>query len=492
MATPGFILRKARKRHYDRFGHLSDDDDNKDEKKAVKRQKQVSETTFVETTTTSSSHPSSAVASPKQVTIDELKDAYQKQNKKTGLIGGILKVARRLHGIYKKRSDEAFIMAVGLPFMESVNNGGRRGQSIVRGDLILQEFKNMFAIFKINRYKPQMLMIEAATASLIPQMFGATFSENQQRISETYGYIDFRKVLIGTMPRRCGKTSVASMIEAAAQYVMQGQTAIFAAFFFQSSEFKNLIYHFFCQLPDATDRVVGNNHKEILISRKKIKHDPEGGRIHAFAGKAASARGFKAHRMWFDEAGHADGNHITSNIFAGLLLENAFAGLISSPPDETTSIFNQMCRIQDDNGNYVFKWVRVEAMCDDCRRAKLIKCSHMDFVNPPWHGSAEDRKLIEVVLGTIDPRRYRIEILGVAEGLDLDAFPLEHITSIQTANHVYFRRPPQYIAVCIDPSGGGGSDTAIVAVAKDDTQRFVVGVTSGCCCAYAAALPNGS
>lgn len=401
---------------------------------------------------------------------------FIKNTLRTGLIiATFLAHATELTAVFKGKEDELNKMAVGLSFDAGIALAGKKHRVEVRGDLLLKEMLNLFSYFKVNKFEPQMQVIRAAMSGLVPQIFGDTFAANRERIQRVYGYTDFRKEVLATMPRRFGKTYVAAMVEAVAMYVLQGQTALFAAFFFQASEFKNTVYQLFCQLPGGKQRIVGNNQKELLISRTHSRDDPLCGRIRAFAGKVDAARGFKAHRIYFDEASFADGNFIVSNVFAGMMLKNTFAFLISSPPTDSNSVFNQMCNSKNARGEFIFKWIRIEGACENCRREKKASaCDHIVMPTPPWHGSKEDRKTIDLVMKEIDPARHQTEILGITSDNDVAAFPHAYIAQYQKLNEVHFRRAPEFIAISIDPSGAGASDTGMTAMSRDENGRTVV------------------
>ena len=268
----------------------------------------------------------------------------------------------------------------------------------------------------------------------------------------------------------------AASVEAACLYVLGGKSAVFAAFFFQSSEFKKMVFNFVCQLPDGQKMIMVNNAKVLVVSRKFNVDDPTRGIMMIFAGGLGnSARGFTAVRIYYDEASFANPNFICTNVFAGMLLENVFIFLISSPPDDSNNVFNQMCHAKNTRGEHIFKWIRVEAMCESCQRAKKTKCPHVTLAIPPWHAGSEERATIEAVLGVIDPRRYRIEILGVAEGTDVAAFPLENINVLLMQPEIRFLGSgPDFIGVSVDPSSDGESETGLTAVARDAEGRMVV------------------
>lgn len=376
--------------------------------------------------------------------------------------------------VYREQNEENEKLITGMNYYEGIMCRLNEKRKKIKGDMIYREFMDNFAQFRVYRYGPQMDVIRACVGALIPQMFGDSFETHKERITREYGITDFRQQVLASMPRRCGKSKVAAMIEANCLYTFGGLCAVFAAYFFQSKELKGMIHEFVCQLPGGREMCVINNQKVLMVSKFKDKNDRTAGLLHAFAGKVNSARGFTAHRIYYDEASFADANFITSNVFAGMLLDKTFVFLISSPPDGSNNVFNQLCHALDVRGRPVYKWIRVEGMCPKCSQEKKTNCPHISFPKPPWHASAEQLKTIELVMSKIDPRRYRIEIKGIAETTDTDAFPRDNVQKFMELDRLHFGRAPEFIAIAVDPSGDGESDTGLAAMALDERGRTVV------------------
>lgn len=418
-----------------------------------------------------------------------------------------------LHEAYTEEVKQDCLKRTGIPYEEAIRSGTDSSTRIVKGDLILREYISNLQYFKIMKFGPQLEVIRTFTAALLSQMFGRTWAEHRERVLERYGYDDCKKEILVTMPRRCGKSAIASLLEANALVTLGGPSAIFAPHLFQSQEFAKLVKVWICQMPNGDKMMVVDNQKKVKVSRTFNKDEVcelgGAGEMYVFSGSVNSARGFTAKRVYFDEASFASDDFITSHVFAAMLLADVSVLLISSPPDNSNAVFNQLCHFKNKQGEPVFKWIAVENMCPKCQQDRKIKCPHKILAIPPWQSGSEERTTIEEVLGQLDPRRYRIEILGVSEGTDVSAFPRELVDNFQNMPEMKFTQNPQFIGIAVDPSAEGESETGIVAAAIDDSGNYVVRLVTALAAAsetvletaseslypfrqYSAALPYGS
>ena len=389
----------------------------------------------------------------------------------------IVSDARQLANTYRAEKKEDIAMRVGVSATEAVRSRMAQKKRQVRGDLLYKQFMGNFMLFKMYRYGPQMEFIRAAAAALIPQMFGDDFDIHRERISREYGITNFQPTILLTMPRRRGKTEGAAAVEASALYTFGGESSIFAAVFRQASDMLQLVYMRICELPGGKERVVRKSVGKIECSVTKSRTDITG-RCRAYAGTVNSARGVKTTRVWADEASFLNPKFIISNVFANMLMKNCTVILLSSPPTDTNNIFHQMCIAKDTSGNPVFKWIRVDAMCEDCHNKKALQCPHKTLPTPPWISGTEAQDTVREIMGKVAPRDYRIEILGLAESGDVNAFDQDLIDGFLKQPRYHFKAPPDFIFISVDPSGGGSSDTGLMATAIDAEGRTVVSNTS--------------
>lgn len=379
--------------------------------------------------------------------------------------------------LYEKSFKDDRREIMGMNWEELIHSKSEQKKETCIGDIRIREFMYYIRTAKMDRYAPQMETVRAALASLAPQMFGKDFQTHRERLAKEYDITDTRSQLLVIMARRNGKTQIASVIEAAAQVVMQGITAIFAAVFQQASDLMQLIHGRVMEFTSKLKGVVR------VKNAKKLEYDFNDGKdkkipfgiVRCFSGSKVSARGFKADRIYFDEASFASPDFITKNVFAGMLLVHVFVMLFSSPPEDTNHIFARMfTSTSARTGERHFKTLQLDHMCDDCRSRKYMKCPHVRPPNASWLASEADMALIKDVMMNIDEKAYRQEILGQLGDNDTNVFSPTNVDDFERLPKVKFDKPPQYVLVGVDTSGSGRSETAVFAMALDGDKNHVV------------------
>lgn len=376
--------------------------------------------------------------------------------------------------------------------MEEVRESRAQTQKMVcLGDLRYREFLGHIANLKMRRFGPQMEVVRAASASLIRQFFEKDFEVHLPRIEREYGQHDFRTQLLVSMPRRNGKTEISAAIEAGAMKVRGGNSYIFGKVLRQSQDMLKLVKKRIIEMSDGDESVI------VVDNSKMISYSPTGskangkiaGSVFALSGAASdNARGFTALRIYVDEASFVDDEFVKKNLFAGMLIKDVFVMMISSPPTSTTHIFSRMCNATfSGDGSSVFKRISIESMCAACKkRGDMLQCPHSKHGTPEWLNGSETRRILEEVLGKFDPTTYRQEILGIMEDQDVDVFPGVLLEHFKNEERIRFEHPPSLVLVGVDTSGGGDSETAICAMARDANENYVV----SCCCCLSSSWRN--
>lgn len=213
------------------------------------------------------------------------------------------------------------------------------------------------------------------------------------------------------------------------------------------------------------------------VSKEKRPTDPKKAIIRCFSGKADSARGFKADRIYFDEASFAQPGFIIRNVFAGMTMKNVMVLLISSPPTRQDAIFAQLFVARDVRGNLVVKVVNVATKCPACKNntADLRPtCEHVSLATPPWMAADEEQETIRDLMRKLDPIAFEQEILGLLTGADVPCFPESVLNKLKERQRVRFTEHPEMVLIGIDPSGHGRSETGFCAAALCADRTHVV------------------
>lgn len=377
--------------------------------------------------------------------------------------------SKGLIGVYENLISEDWKLKVGLTWEEHIQSVQENRKLICNGDVRVREFMQYVTRAKMIKFGPQMEVVRGALGSLMRQFFGNDYAIHRERVLKEYGVTDDRGQLLVTMARRNGKTQIAAVIEAACQRVMGGVTAIFAAVLQQASDLMELIHARVLEFSEGLRNVVKvKNSRKVVYDFSDGRNTIPRGILRCFSGSAKSARGFKADRIYFDEASFASREFITKNVFAGMYLGNTFVMMISSPPTDSNHIFAQMCNATDDvTGDRLFKYVRIDTMCAACRDKKALSCPHIRAPKAAWLAGESEMEIIYKVLGKLDPLALRQEIFGMIVDDDVSCFSEQSIKDFKSLPAVSFEQPPQYILVGVDTSGGGKSETAICAMAMD-------------------------
>lgn len=386
--------------------------------------------------------------------------------------------ASRIVKIFEQGEEADRRCATGMSEHEFLSGKTEQSKVTCLGDFKYRMFLTHVANAKMLKYGPQMEVVRAASASLIRQFFGDEFEANRPRIEIEYGITDFRPLVNVTMARRNGKTEIASVIEAAAMAVQGGYTAIFAPYEKQSVELMKLIRNRLLEIEGGDEsKIVVDNKNRVEYSKKGSKSDPDRGIIRCFSGKTDAARGFKALRIIFDEASFATKDFILNNVFPGMMLRDVFVMMISSPPKDANHVFAKMCNAKYPDGESVYKYVRIDNMCDSCRKKdNVVECPHVSRARPGWLAGEEAMRSINHVYGIIDPAGHRREIQGIMEDTDVTVFSPDKLEALAQAKHVKFDTPPQTIIVGVDTSNGADSETAVCAMCQDASGNSVVSV----------------
>ena len=392
-------------------------------------------------------------------------------------MGAIIQEAMSLTDLYKQQERDDHREIMGMTWEENISSKSEKQKEVCTGDLRIREFMYLVSNAKMDRYAPQMEVVRAALSSLVRQMFGKDYLTHEKRLATQYGITDTRSQLLVIMARRNGKTQIASVIEAACQVVMQGYTAIFAAVMPQANDLMQLVHTRVMEFTAGRkDPTIINNQKKVEydFSETKDKKKPRAV-VRCFSGSKISARGFKADRIYFDEASYATANFIKVTVFPGMMLLHVFIFMFSSPPEDTNHIFARMfTSVSSTTGEPHFKSLQLDNMCHDCRSKKYMKCPHVKPARASWLAADAEMGVIEEVMKNIDERAYRQEILGQMGDDDLSMFSNTNVDDFEGLPRVRFNEPVRQVLIGVDTSGGGQSETAICAMALDGSKNHVV------------------
>jgi hypothetical protein len=371
---------------------------------------------------------------------------------------------------------------VGITTTEYIASLNESVKLACMGDARIRRFQYAIASFKMRPYTPQQQLIQFALTGLIPQFFGDSFEENKPRIVRDYGLgADFRTREIVSYARRRGKSEGMGAVEAASQYAAGGRTAIFAPYFQQAADLMAITRKRLIEIvPERW--IVQESAKRIVISESGRINDTTPGAINGiircYSGNVNAGRGFTAGRILVDEGNYVHSKLYTKTIFAGLLLRYTFVLIVSSPSTRKT-VFAVLCEIRDRSGNLMNKVLVLDTVCALCRAERgKTKCEHVTMPEPPWFDSREEQENLQRIMALLNPAAYRAEMMGLTEDTTIKCFTEKSLSDLfQGRARAPLGRPPKYVIIGLDPSGGSSSDSAVCAVAVDEN-----GITTVCSC----------
>jgi hypothetical protein len=153
-----------------------------------------------------------------------------------------------------------------------------------------------------------------------------------------------------------------------------------------------------------------------------------------------------------EEASHMDQAVFFKIILPIWMLTNCSILGISTAEDEF-NFYSQLMELKNDEGDPMFKTLRIVVSCKDCIAAdKGKECKHMDSFQPNWKSQRKLRAL-RIIYKT-QQELFARENLGLMESGKLFLFR-DHVARLQKAPRFAFSISPDVIWMVVDPSGGG-------------------------------------
>lgn len=189
-------------------------------------------------------------------------------------------------------------------------------------------------------------------------------------------------------------------------------------------------------------------------------------------------RGITAHIGVMEEAAHAS-EAMFMEVLAPLIGGRNFSMLAIATPDKSaTNHYSRLMDITDDDGELLFKTIRIALWCPDCLANSKGKddeaCPHREDLIPPWK-SSERMRIIHKIMSD-DQELFARENMGLLVGDQRYFISQALLKQMLAIPRVQFSDAlVHYIFVGIDPSGGGSqSRFSIVSVATTNDGHAVV------------------
>jgi len=307
-------------------------------------------------------------------------------------------------------------------------------------------------------------------ASLFPLLYGTDWDRNAELIKKRHDVTDVMSFSAFVAARSDGKTAAVSMVLAALLYAIperQLVVGIFAMVQRQTSMLIDKAYEFISMLPGGSE-MTEKSEKQLKVWPRGASHRTTlPSVVYAKSKEENAARGLQPHLIIVDEAWFVPDRYFYNVILPMVLVDKRVLWAITSPTS-VDGVFCTLVNLRGPDGKPVCASVRTDA-CSYCPGGP--GCPHR-LVRPLAHKADPKKADIMRMLYGRNKAIYQRELAGMASREDTSLFDKADITTM-FATQIELKNPAPFIAVGIDPSGGGDSKTAwVIAVFQDET--FVV------------------
>ena len=329
------------------------------------------------------------------------------------------------------------------------------------------------------------------TIAALPIIFSGEWHLQSEAIKKQLNIKEkvIQQVIIST-PRRAGKSTAVAMFKAASLYAIPNVTNIvFSVAKRQSGLLMDLIRCFYDTLPGALQRYITHNAEVMRVM------DTRGGIsiLRCLPGSSDSNRGVGSQNtaskliITLEEAAFIADKTFYAVITPLLGVRDTVLIGISTPPEDDSNYYLSLFDCHDNNGEPIFKILKIELQCEDCKAKQETKCPHMRVPEPKWKTGS--RKEMQRIIYSKNPEVFMREVLGMSimsnayvfHAQNVDTLLLSAKAEVSPLGERHHQIP--FVFIGIDPSGGGaGSDTAFVSLTFRPNDYHPV--VSDCCCFF--------
>ena len=317
------------------------------------------------------------------------------------------------------------------------------------------------------RTDTQRLFHQEMLNAALPYLYGwRTWREAQCEILRENGICaeEHRSACLVVAPRRFGKTTSVSLFCACYLYACpNAHVSVFSSGRRASSALAQTVIRMLAEL-----QVKPNVSNAELVQIDKSTGDCR--RMYSYPATTTGTKGAGGGLLVLEEAAIAPLRLVTETVAPLLQVEGTALFAISTPCGQE-SYFDRLCeRTDEETGKSIFRVVRIQLLCEACKRDKKTECPHLSHLRPPWLRDEGKRDVVKAIMAEGEDGLFEQEALGVA-GLGAG-----HVFSQDAIGFLRASRSTRSlfdgsIFVAIDPNGGGSSRMAIVCA-------MLVGTTS--------------
>ena len=307
-------------------------------------------------------------------------------------------------------------------------------------------------------------------------IYGKDFDASAQRILEVNDWERFQQEVLIVTARGIGKTwSVAMFVAALLMRCPAISISVFAVAKRAAVNMIHLIDQMVTSHPEGRDMVITPRSAERL--RLQGPGGPADVRVvTALPSRSDTTRGTHSNVVIVDEMAFITESLLKETILPTIVKKRTCMIGISTPQG-SDNIYTWLTNFVEPGTNpprLMFNVVQAGRVCPACMAAdKALECTHMRASVPPWMSLGKVARMQQLYAD--DPALHARENLGVVADMGRKAFPPGDVDAL-AANvaHGVGANGVKCVYVACDPSGGGSSEFAIVAIAEELSGRLSV------------------
>lgn len=357
-----------------------------------------------------------------------------------------------------------------------------------KGDKLYNEIMISLSKSKFNkestkgRTEFQQQLHSAMIEAILPKIYGREWDDNPHMVLKKRALKKLEQAVLVSTPRRYGKTQGVSMFLAVAlTHLKNFRVVLFGQNTRTTREIMNYTRAYMSRI-EGRGKIVRDSSSSSIIelwwSQKGTLDDPERSELIVLPSGTSGAdnlRGQGFDLAIIEEAVFVKRNTYTVGVAPGLQKFWSALVAISSASPNIEHFFNKwMEKVSTKTGDKLFRTIKIELKCKECREKKLSECVHTKPDKPFWLDP--DREELINAMYDADPQLRDSEILGISSETFLKVVETAMLrTAFDQSKWV---NPIGFVPfgfIYVDPSGmGKTSNTGIASCVVTNDNTLVV------------------
>ena len=300
---------------------------------------------------------------------------------------------------------------------------------------------------------------DAMKLSCLHYLYQECFEVARDRVLELHGLTPetYKILCLIQAPRRFGKTtSVSQFVAAYLACVPNASVCVFSSGKRASGE---LTAKVLANLSRVRANIAVQNSETIIVAGE-ARGDAR--KLKSLGSNVKGNKGQGGNLIVLEEAAVIS-PQMLSEVITPLIKVSGTSFIAISTPIAESRFTDLVEKKHSVTGEPLFATKKIELLCQDCKRQKLLACPHVDHLIPPWLRDTSRNEAAMALMGDgVDDGTFQQEVLGVAGASLNRVFAQETLDRLMASSVNAPITPLDHIFVVIDPSGGGSSRFAMV------------------------------